>query len=76
MVSAHPGDAVSPWRRRDAGELRTADGREFLQRVALSEDARERIEIAPAMIDAIDAQIAPPATRTEPAKRGPKRHSA
>jgi transposase len=40
-------------------KLRTSDGRAFLQRLELPDDARERIEIALAMIDAIDAQIAP-----------------
>jgi transposase len=39
--------------------LRTAEGREFLQRLPLPEDARERIEIALAMIDAIEAQLIP-----------------
>ena len=40
-------------------KLRSRDGRTFLERLALPEDARERIEIALAMVDAIDAQIAP-----------------
>ena len=40
-------------------KLRTRDGRTFLDRLALPEDARERIKIALAMVDAIDAQIAP-----------------
>jgi transposase len=39
--------------------LRTGDGRALLERVALPGDARERIEIALAMVDAIDTQIAP-----------------
>src|SRR5215218_10146745 len=39
--------------------LRTGEGREFLERLALPADARERIEIALAMVDAIEAQIAP-----------------
>jgi transposase len=39
--------------------LRTAEGREFLKRLALPTDARERIEIALAMIDAIEAQLTP-----------------
>src|SRR4051794_41105142 len=39
--------------------LRTGDGRAFLEALALPADARERIEIALAMIDAIDARIAP-----------------
>jgi transposase len=39
--------------------LRTAEGRAFLERLALPEDARERIEIALAMTDAIEVQIAP-----------------
>jgi transposase len=40
-------------------KLRTRAGRAFLDELRLPEDATERIEIAPAMIDAIDAQIAP-----------------
>jgi transposase len=40
-------------------KLRTAAGREFLERLELPTDARERIEIALGMVDAIDAQIAP-----------------
>jgi transposase len=39
--------------------LRTADGRAFLERLALAADARERIEIALRMVDAIDAEIVP-----------------
>src|SRR3954466_12635761 len=39
--------------------LRTGEGREFLQRLSLPADARERIEIALAMIDAIEAQLTP-----------------
>jgi Transposase IS116/IS110/IS902 family len=59
MVPAHPGDPVSPRIAGTPDKLRTADGRAFLQRLPLPADARERIEIALAMIDAIDAQIAP-----------------
>ena len=40
-------------------KLRTGEGRAFLKRQALPADARERIEIALAMVDAIDARIAP-----------------
>jgi Transposase IS116/IS110/IS902 family len=40
-------------------KLRTGAGRAFLDGLALPEDARERIAIALAMIDAIDGQIAP-----------------
>jgi hypothetical protein len=40
-------------------KLRTDDGRAFFERLELPADARERIEIALAMIDAIDAQMAP-----------------
>jgi transposase len=40
-------------------KLRTRAGRAFLDRLRLPTDARERIEIALAMIDAIDAQISP-----------------
>ena len=40
-------------------KLRTRDGRAFLDALELPADARERIEIALAIIDAIDAQIAP-----------------
>jgi transposase len=39
--------------------LRTEGGREFLGRLALPTDARERITVALGMIDAIDARIAP-----------------
>src|SRR5439155_334014 len=39
--------------------LRTGDGRAFLEALRLPADARERIEIALAMIDAIEARIAP-----------------
>jgi transposase len=39
--------------------LRTSDGRAFLAGLRLPADARERIEIALRMIDAIEAQIAP-----------------
>jgi transposase len=39
--------------------LRTHAGREFLAGLALPVDARERIEIALAMVDAIEARIAP-----------------
>ena len=39
--------------------LRTGHGRAFLERLELPADARERIEIALAMIDAIDAQMGP-----------------
>jgi transposase len=40
-------------------KLRSGAGRAFLARLELPEDARERIEIALAIVDAIDAQIAP-----------------
>ena len=40
-------------------KLRTRAGRAFLDELRLPEEASERIEIAFAMIDAIDAQIAP-----------------
>jgi transposase len=49
----HHGVAGSPER------LRTAEGRAFLERQPLPADARQRIAIALAMVDAIDAQIAP-----------------
>ena len=39
--------------------LRTGDGRAFLEALRLPADARERIEIALAMIDAIEGRIAP-----------------
>jgi len=39
--------------------LRTAEGRAFLGQLELPADARERIEIALAMVDAIDAHLAP-----------------
>ena len=40
-------------------KLRTRAGRAFLDELELPADARERIEIALAMVEAIDAQIAP-----------------
>ncbi len=40
-------------------KLRTREGRVFLQALDLPADARERIEVALRMIDAIEAQIAP-----------------
>jgi transposase len=40
-------------------KLRTGEGREFLERIEIPQDARERIAIALAMVDAIEAQIAP-----------------
>ena len=40
-------------------KLRTTEGRAFLQGLQLPADARERIEIALMMIDAIDAQLGP-----------------
>jgi transposase len=40
-------------------KLRTGKGRALLERLDVPADARERIEIALAMIDAIDAQTAP-----------------
>ena len=49
----HHGVAGTPER------LRTSDGRAFLEALRLPADACERIEIALAMIDAIDARIAP-----------------
>jgi hypothetical protein len=39
-------------------KLRSADGRAFLQRIALLPDARERITTALAKIDALEAQLA------------------
>jgi transposase len=40
-------------------KLRTREGRVFLNQLRLPADARERIEVALTMIDAIEAQIAP-----------------
>ena len=40
-------------------KLRTQEGREFLERLEIPPDARERIQVALGMVDAIDAQIAP-----------------
>ena len=45
--------------REDARWLRTREGREFLAALDLPEVARERIEVALGMVDAIEAQIAP-----------------
>jgi transposase len=41
------------------GELRSAAGREFLARLELPAADRERIEVALAMVDALDRQLAP-----------------
>ena len=49
----HHGVAGAPERLRSAG------GREFLDRLDLPDAARERIEVALQMIEAIDGQIAP-----------------
>jgi hypothetical protein len=38
-------------------KVRTRDGRAFLERLQLPADARERIQIALGMVDAIDAQM-------------------
>ena len=59
MDAAHPGDPVSSRRGGTPERLRTGEGRAFLERLPLAADARERIMIALAMVDAIDAQIAP-----------------
>ena len=40
-------------------KLRTRAGRAYLDGLQLADDARERIDVALAMVDAIDAQIAP-----------------
>src|SRR4051812_41592766 len=40
-------------------KLRTRDGRAFLDALEVPADARERIEIALAMVEAIEARIAP-----------------
>ena len=50
---------VSPRHQRHAGEAAHRAGRAFLDALELPDDARERIEIALAMVDAIEAQIAP-----------------
>ena len=44
---------------RAPDKLRTRAGRVFLDGLGLPDDARERIEVAVAMVDALDAQIAP-----------------
>ena len=59
MDAAHPGDPVSPRLAGTPEKLRTRAGRAFLAGLQLPDDARERIEIALAMVDAIEAQIAP-----------------
>jgi hypothetical protein len=55
MVPADSGDAVHHGIDGTPENLRTDHGRAFLERLELPADARERIEIALAMIDAIDA---------------------
>jgi hypothetical protein len=58
--AAHPGDPVSPRRQRDPVEDAHPRGPSVPRRLgALAADARERIEIALAIIDAIEGQIAP-----------------
>lgn len=64
-------DERAQWLQRDPGELvdhgvggaperlRTSEGRALLEQLPLPADARERIEIALEMIDAIEAQLAP-----------------
>jgi hypothetical protein len=59
MDAVHPGDTVSPRVSGTPERLRIGEGRAFLERLPLPADARERIVIALAMVDAIDAQIAP-----------------
>ena len=49
----HHGISGTPEKRR------TRTGRAFLDALELADDARERIEVALAMVDAIDAQVAP-----------------
>ena len=50
-------------------KLRTRAGRALLDGLELPADARERIEIALSMVDAIDAQIAPPERASSHAAR-------
>ena len=69
--ASHPIDERTAWIQRiqatplhhgiggTPDKLRTATGREFVERPELPTNARERIEIALGMVDAIDAQIAP-----------------
>jgi len=54
-------------------KLRTRQGRAFLDGLELPADARERIEIALAMTEAIDAKIAPAGARAAPAGTPPDR---
>jgi hypothetical protein len=59
VAAAHPGDAVYHGISGTPEKLRTRAGRAFLDSLELLADARERIAVALAMIDAIEAQIAP-----------------
>jgi transposase len=59
VVSALPGDAVHHVIGGTPEKLRTRDGRAFLTALDVPVDARERIEVALRMIDALEAQIAP-----------------
>jgi acyl-CoA synthetase (AMP-forming)/AMP-acid ligase II len=57
--AAHPGDLFHHGVSGTPEKLRTRAGRAFLDALDLADDARERIAIALAMVDAIDSQIAP-----------------
>ena len=74
VAAAHPGDAVSPRHRRHArSSCAPPTGARSSQRSTLPPDARERIEIALAMIDAIEAQIVAARARAAPAGAPPDR---
>jgi transposase len=51
--------AVAPTGSGSPEKLRTREGRAFRRALELAADARERIEVALRMIDAIEAQLAP-----------------
>jgi transposase len=57
--AARPGDALSHGVSGTPAKLRTRAGRAFLAALDVPADARERIGIALAMVEAIDAQTAP-----------------
>ena len=59
MDAAHPGTLYHHGIHGTPEKLRTGEGRAFLERIEIPQDARERIQVALAMVDAIEAQIAP-----------------
>jgi transposase len=59
VAAASPSDALPPRVAGVPDRLLSAKGREFLAALELPESARERVEVALAMIEALDRQLAP-----------------